>query len=243
MPQPKIIRLDGPFQPGRHTLIFVHVPKCGGTSLHRTLETIPGLRYRHLRGRPEDLDGIEALDGVGGHQNFSATPLHKARDGLVYITVLRSPRTRILSFYRHVMAHTHHHLHRQFPGLAAMGPVAFVETLARAGNFEIENLQTKMLTGRGDISASDAIAHVEASFSVVGLLEEPDSYLAPLGRMFPGAITQNRLNVGEGPVPQAADEPALATLIDETNGKDRALYAHVAAAREAAAREAGAGRA
>ncbi len=232
MPPPKIEPLkDGPFRPGRHTLIFVHVPKCGGTSLHRTLEAIPGFNYRHLRGRPEDLAGLDALDGVGGHQNFSATPLHKARDGLVYITVLREPRARILSFHRHVTTQAHHHLHREFPRLAEMSPLAFVETLAAAGNPEIGNLMTRMLTGRGDIGAAEAIAHVEANFAVVGLLEAPASYLAPLARLFPGAtMNANRLNVGPPHAMPDGDGAAFDRLIGETNAKDLALYAHFAAA-------------
>lgn len=232
MPLPKIeILKNGPFRPGHHTLIFVHVPKCGGTSLHHTLETIPGFNYRHLRGRPEDLDGLDALDGVGGHQNFSATPLHKTRDGLVYITVLREPRARILSFYKHVTTQSHHHLHRDFPGLAELDPVAFVETLATAGNTEISNLMTRMVTGRGDAGAAEAIAHVAANFSVVGVLEAPSSYLAPLARLFPGAtVCANRLNVGPPGAMPGSDSPALDRLIEETNAEDLALYAHFAAA-------------
>lgn len=220
-----------PFEFGRHTLIFVHIPKCGGTSLHRTLEEIDGLRYRHLRGTPADLDGIEQLGGIGGHQNFGSTPLHRDRDHLVYITVIRSPRDRIGSFYRHVRDHPEHHLRAQIPGIHEMGPVEFVETLAAAGNYEISDLQTKMLTGRSDISAEDAIAHVEAMFSVVGLLGEPASYLAPLQRLFPrGPVNTHVLNVGrttEADIPQMA---AFDALVDETNSRDKALHAHFAAA-------------
>ena len=234
MPQPKTLKLDGPFEPGRHTLIFVHVPKCGGTSLHRTLELAPGLAYRHLRGRPEDLVGIEALDGIGGHQNFSATPLHRIRNNLVYITVMRSPRARVLSFYRHVMTHAHHHLHQQVPDLADMGPEEFVKALAAIDNYEIANLQTKMLTGRGDIAVDDAIAHVEANFAIVGLLERPESYLAPLERMFPGGVSEHRLNVSEPQSRAEASSPALDALIAETNARDEALYAHFAASGAAA---------
>lgn len=228
MAPPKILKLtDRPFRFGRHTLIFVHIPKCGGTSLHRTLEEIEGLTYRHLRGSPRDTEGIEDFDGVGGHQNFGATPLHQQRDRLVYITVIRPPRERVLSFYRHVLEHPNHHLHRLIAEAGAKDPVAFVKTLVAAKNYEITNLQTKMLTGRGDIPVAAAIAQVEANFSIVGLLGEPATYLEPLQRLFPrSTVRTNLLNVSRTPEREAWNSPELDALIEETNGKDIALYAH-----------------
>ena len=226
----KILKLvDRPFRFGRHTLIFVHIPKCGGTSLHRTLEEIGGFRYRHLRGRREDLEGIEELDGIGGHQNFGSTPLHQSRDRLVYITVIRPPMERVLSFYRHVLDHPNHHLRQQMPELEKAEPLEFVERLLEVENYEISNLQTKMLTGRKGLSAEEAIAHVEANFSIVGLLDDERSYLDPLRTMFPrGPIRANSLNVSK---PRELDPfitPALEALITESNGTDEEIFAHFA---------------
>lgn len=226
----KVLKLEGKrFRFGFHTLIFVHIPKCGGTSLHRTLENIQGLQYRHLRGIPEDLEGIESLDGIGGHQNFGSTPLHKSRSRLVYITVIRSPVERVLSFYRHILDHPNHHLRRAHPDLKDASPTQFVERLAAEGNYEISNLQTKMLTGNARLSVDAAIDHISKHYSIIGLLEETKSYLDPLRVLFPnGPIAPNTLNVSTPREVDTLRTPQFEALVQELNDKDHAIYEHFA---------------
>jgi len=226
----KVVKLCGqPFEP-HHTLVFVHIPKCGGTSMHRTLETIFGTRYRHLRGRPEDLEGLENVRAIGGHQNFGSTPVHRARTGLVYMTVIRPPAERVLSFHRHVLDHPNHHIRVQMPGIEKASPAEFIEALVAARNDEITNLQTKMLTGRRNLTPQDAIGHVEANFTIVGLLGDENSYVEPLRTLFPRAdVRANTLNVSRAQPTMPVRSAALDDLIAETNGKDQILYDHFAA--------------
>lgn len=130
-----VVLKQRPFEIGRHSLIFTHIPKCGGASLHQTLRDIFGDAYQQFPERRGEAKPLPSLRAAGGHQTFSTNPLHERRTNLVYITVLRDPVDRFVSFYRHVISHPEHHLHTQHPKIKELPPLDFAKRLIDAGNF------------------------------------------------------------------------------------------------------------
>lgn len=239
----KILKLvDRQFRFGRQTLVFVQIPHCGGDALHKALADIRTLRYRRLTGRPQELEGVEELDGVGGHQRFGTSPLHHMRERLVYLTVLRAPLQRVLSFQRQVQQSRDHHLRVDLPGIEAASTADFIKRLRDAGSFEIANLQARMVTGQRETSAAEAIAHLEAKYTVVGVEEDRSSYQEPVQRLFPRNVVSLEPAADEGEdAPAAEVTPELEALIAETNGIDAEIHAHFAAKHQLARQEAAVG--
>lgn len=173
------------FNPNEHTLIFTHIPKCGGTSIHRCLHTALDGRYRAFDGRSDYSHGLEGLLGAGGHQPFGRNPLHGRRKDLVYVTILRDPFDRFLSFYQHVQVDRRHYLRERHPELYRMAPLQFAQHLHAVCSDEAADLQTAMLCGRRDIEAAEAVAHIRSNYSIVGTLEKMEEFVSRLQELFP----------------------------------------------------------
>lgn len=110
---PATLEIDDPTRP---LWIFMHVPKCGGTTLKAHLErhfamderlmelSNWGRRYRRKRGRPEFGDRSDAerarIDVLAGHQ--ISYGIHQKMPGARearYVTVVRDPAERCVSLY------------------------------------------------------------------------------------------------------------------------------------------------
>lgn len=217
-------------------LVFVHVPKCGGTSTHAMLSDMlgPG-RYalispRHV-WRQSDADWREALAevwGAGGHQPFEQNPIVPGGKPRVYVSLVREPFDRFISFYSHVQRHPSHYLNLRRRELRDMDPLAFARVLAEDGNQEISNLQTRMLSGKtsGPPRAETAIDTIERNFSLVGCIEFPahfESGIAALTGRPASAFPHERRRPQAAP----AESRALRDLIHALNEEDLKVHEHV----------------
>lgn len=207
-------------------LIFVHIPKCGGTTLHSILEKALGDFYLHLSpNNKKDIDDA-SLRGVGGHQAYGATKYHKIKDrNIRYITILRDPVKRAISFYKHVKRHTEHHLHDL--GFNTKYPLDFFKTLYDQGNIEISNFQTRMLSKNHkvkNLSSVRTFKNLKENFSLVGKMENYDSFLEELSYFLDYDITNVRK---ENTAPELQEcevgNPAL-KFIKSINKLDIDLY-------------------
>lgn len=171
--------------------LFLHVPKCGGTTLANIFRRQhpdgaiyeiyePGQREaRRQLGRlsPSEKKGIQV---VMGHFSFG---IHREfRRDSRYVTVLRNPLERVISAYHHAATNKGHPLHQT---IADRG-MSLEDVLSEETMPELDNCQARMLSGFdfdvpygscGDVMLERAIQNLEEYFIVVGHLERFDETL------------------------------------------------------------------
>lgn len=220
----------------RLTVIFLHIPRTGGT----TLKKLPERNY----GRDQILDFYDSESALQ-IQRFAQLPesqrakykciqghlffgFHKFVPGQsTYVTFLREPIARIRSFYSYVRAHPEHYLHRdvvdQRRGLK--------ELLRHPRTEELCNLQTRMIAG--DLDNSDQVVdrsalerakrNLRTHFSVVGLTEAFDASLLLLARTHGWHLPLYvKRNASRG-APETMDAKTR-DLVGEANALDLELY-------------------
>lgn len=132
-------------------LRFVQIPKTAGSTLaYLLLRQYRGIRYFYFTGETEaDTKRYRSLSEaergeIGfylGHAPI-ATGIQEADDATL-ITLLRDPVRRVKSFCQHVSEGKAPYLQKDFP------PDSFdLDGFLNSGNYEISNLQTKMLINK-----------------------------------------------------------------------------------------------
>lgn len=184
---------------GEQVVVFLHIPKAGGTTLHDILmDQYPEIRHLSSNGF-KTLDEIrgfsdEEKEGIGvirGHMNFGVHEL--LSKPCVYFTMLRDPVERILSHYYYVARDPRHPLYDEYVS-KKMGLKDFIVSIT-----ENDNGQTRAFAGVADYLALFRRAEVPfgncgrdvletakenlESFAVVGMTERFDETLILLKRI------------------------------------------------------------
>lgn len=217
------------------TLIFIHIPKTAGSTLHRII-------YRHYSAdtlyhtdrRPHGWRAftrwpkarrakIRLLMGhiEMGSAAFLPQPAH-------YFTMLRNPIRRAISYYSHVRRITDHYCH----DLVHEQKMSLADFARSGADVMMDNGQTRMLAGvlydipYGQLTTAvlDKAKQNLEQCLLVGLAEQFDQSLLLMGRLFGWRnLFYARRNVSPKRVqPNANTLAALAKV----NHLDRALYAH-----------------
>ncbi len=222
------------------TLIFLHIPKSGGTTLHGIIERqYPADRIYTVDGRdvraslaafkalPEE--ARRRLQVLKGHMAFG---LHAwLPQPSTYITLLRHPVERAISHYYHIRR-TPHHTHYE----TVVGQDMSLHEFILAGVSRlVDNGQVRALAAAEEVPYGHcttallerAIAHIEDYFTLVGLTERFDETLVLLRRAFGWRVTAYRArNVGRNRPPTTEVPAATLELITELNELDLRLYAY-----------------
>jgi hypothetical protein len=217
-------------------VIFMHVPKTAGTTLHQIMArqyapeatyVIDGRRVddsvSELRNLPDDQR--QRLRCIRGHMRFG---LHTLTDRpTTYVAMLRNPVDRLVSLYRYVCRTKQHYMHEEVTkrGLSLR---AFVESeLSEV----LENGQTRPLAGaeRGHTPPNMlalAKAHVAEHFAVVGLTERFDESLLLMKDELGWAdVSYERRNTASRPTSSDELDPETRQVILQRNDLDAELYA------------------
>lgn len=217
----------------RMKLIFLHIPKAGGTTLESILKRkqFPGTSVRlgkatsvqEFRDWPEERRRRVTL--VTGHFGFG---LHEALGSgdIKYLTVFRDPVERAISHYHYVKRHPSHWLHREVVG-NSMSLKEFISTRVTT---QLDNGQVRLIAGcedpgvrvSGDL-VDDAIANLQRWFISFGILERFDESLILFKKRlgwsdYPG---YRKKNTGDDKESVSQDDR---NAIRECNRYDEALY-------------------
>ena len=217
-------------------LVFLHLPKCGGTTLNRIIEwEYNPLRvfsidpvlflwsYKKLNRWPaKRLAGMQVFKGhmpFGIHQRLPQSS--------TYITFLRDPVERVISAYFFARNYRLHPLHRWISKLT------LEEYVRLSPN---HNVQCKYLSGRpfvGDYHAGPctpemlemAKQNLTKYFSLVGLTERFEEGLAILKIMFGWEIAKYaKFNVTKSRAKKHSLPASTVEQIAERDKYDVALY-------------------
>ena len=221
------------------TLIYLHLPKCGGTTLNRLMEwEYPILLtysidpsffrwswYRLQRWSPARLARMRVIKG---HMPFG---IHRRiTRPATYITVLREPVERVISEYYFAL---HYRLHPQHERMQKLTLEEYATTTPH------HNLQCKLLAGMAgprdflagpctDETLAVAKANLAEHFTLAGLTERFDETLALLKVMLGwrldhyASFNVTRVRPRKDAVPEATQR-----IIAEVNRYDVELYGHV----------------
>jgi hypothetical protein len=218
------------------SIIYVHLPKCGGTTFNRIIEwEYPLLEvfsidpsffrwsYQHLLRWPQER--LARIKVFKGHMPFG---LHKRlSQPATYITVLRDPIDRAISQYYFPLTRRLQPQHRVVKNLT-------MEEYVQVTPYK--NVQTKLLSGLDhgyDFLAGECSAHelelakrnLATRFSLIGLTERFDESLALAKLEFGWRIDRYAdFNVTQGRPKKHQISAATRELIAEHNRFDVELY-------------------
>lgn len=216
-------------------LIFLHIPKAAGSTLHPVLERHYGKRIRYTLP-PGQTDRIESLSPgelqrirlLKGHMPFGLHTYLRGRSR--YITLLRHPAERVVSHYYYVKRRPAHELHQ-----LVTGGMSLADYASAGLSGELDNGQVRLLSGHDqDIPCghctrdllNTAKRNIEQHFAVVGLTERFDESLVLMAIELGWNWTPYYLNrnvTQDKPVAKQIDPTAL-KAIEQTNPLDFELY-------------------
>lgn len=130
-------------------LVFVHIPKTAGTTLHKILShQYPRVFIHHDTDGPPDAALAARIREknpqlIMGH--FSVG-LHQFLPELRYVTCLREPVSRIVSHYQHALNDPAHYLHQA----VVSRKLDLADYVASGLSGELSNGMTRMIAGVAD---------------------------------------------------------------------------------------------
>ncbi|MBI4530369.1 MAG: sulfotransferase family 2 domain-containing protein [Candidatus Latescibacteria bacterium] len=226
---------------GEMSLIFLHIPKAAGTTLHSILnreyrsQGIFTINGRQVKKSVKEFMNLPyeqraKIRLLKGHMSFG---LHKLLPNpSVYITMLRDPVDRIISHYYFVLRTPQHRLYER----VTSQNMSLEEYVSSGISTEVNNGQTRLLSGAGGgIGFGEcsgellelAVRNIRDHFAVVGFSERFDETLILMKRVIdwrhlPFYIKQNVTK--ERPSVEGIPRRTIST-IEKYNELDCELYA------------------
>jgi hypothetical protein len=138
----------------RQVVVFLHIPKCAGTSLHHTLlmnfKSFCPERHNGLGNWPAA--ALARYNLFSGHFDITTVDLIPARR-MSIVTLLRRPEARLISVYRFLRAHTPQAVYPQNHNMKLVDlarendPVSFFRHRELTRHPTINNGMVRMLSG------------------------------------------------------------------------------------------------
>ena len=215
------------------TIIFLHIPKTGGTSLQNILlrKYSKDQTVTNAHTKLEELSSWTEskknnIRYMQGHFSFGAHKLLPQK--CEYLTMLRDPIDRVISHYYFLLRNESHPLHR----VLLENKMSLEDYVTSGVSAEVKDDQVRLISGiprDSSMSVSEILnqakTNIDESFLVTGIMEKFDEALI---------LLKKRLglhNIFYGIRNQTLDRPsveqtpaATLELINEHNQLDIALY-------------------
>jgi hypothetical protein len=224
------------------TVIFLHIPKTAGTTFNSILSWLYLGRPSYWIS-PDDLHASEfkalpvasrsCLELLRGHMYFG---LHEyLAQPATYITFLRKPIARVLSYYSNALAEAAYHTGKSHWFLDAVRSMSFEEFIDCGKDKELENGQVRRISGIGfrprPCTTQDlelAKTNLDRFFSVVGLSHRFDESLALMRRQFKWTrfFAYQREKVSAKPIRPCDVSPYVLAKLEEMNALDEELVTY-----------------
>jgi len=229
----------------KRLLLFLHIPKCAGTTL---VEEILCRRFRPERLLTHYIAGTDVLlerlrnmserekrrlECIAGHFAFGIHEL--LPQPCAYITLLRNPIERVISHYYYAATTPRHPLYHEIKN-RRLSLRQYVNDLE---NIEMDNGQTRLLAGIGqgapfgqcgDHQLRKAMANLQSGFVLAGLTERFEDFLRILTFILNWKIPAYHSRNVTAQRPMAVDiDHETRKCIEKMNRLDRCLFEFVSA--------------
>ncbi|WKN33491.1 sulfotransferase family 2 domain-containing protein [Porifericola rhodea] len=218
----------------KHNIIFMHIPKNGGSSFRPIL-------LRHFR--PESTFTVQLIGNdklnidkfvnmpqherdqihcLLGHTNYG---LHEYMNGKTdYIAFLRKPVDRIISFYYYVLSLPEHRLYDTI----TKNNMSLYDFVLNINQGDVNNGQIRYISGirdKPELMLERALENIEKHFPVVGFLEQYDKSLVLLKHHYQFHLPYYRVR-NKTKKRKTSEEISKETieLIQEMNKEETLLY-------------------
>lgn len=220
--------------PDINNLIFLHIPKCAGTTflfiLNNQYDNLNHFDIGQLASNESNIDNLinkskeerEKINLIKGHQDFG---LHKYLIGpTAYITFVRHPVQRITSFYHFAKKNPDNRLYQYIHKYN----FSLKDFVLKFNDFDINNGQINRLGGLPfedeNTQLTKALKNIETYFPIVGIVEKYDESLMLMknyyGWTWPYYVVVNK----NKKKPKTIISPEIENLIIEKNQGDYKLY-------------------
>lgn len=215
-------------------LLFQHLPKCGGSTFRRIIyrkyqpkNTFSINVINDVKLNTEDfinlsLEKRDQIHLLHGHMKFG---LHKYMTGDPrYITFLRTPEDRIVSYYHFVLRSPTHRLYKQ----VMSERMTLYDFVTKINQGDVNNGQIMFISGIEDteeLMLEKALENIENHFSFVGTVEKFNESLILLKKKYDWPIPYYRvLNRTKDRKPLSSIDNKTREVIRNLNNGDTILY-------------------
>lgn len=206
-------------------LVFLHIPKTGGTSMFKLLsqqfppEAICPARHNDLGNyTSEELGRFTVFAGHYGFDTLELIPGAK-----VVVTMLREPTARLLSWYYFCRSHTWEHIRKHDPSIAPAKQYLLRDYLVKTGGIErsfIDQLGGSVKAAKANLRRMDAIGILEyPRWSMRKICRALELPMQPLPRE-----NVRGSSYIDAPEPHQPISPEIRRLLLECTEQEREVY-------------------